>query len=204
MSMILRIVRGRVADADLEPLRAATTGACDATARATPGLRRYHAATRPIADGGHELVILTCWESIDDALRAYGGDLDAVRTLEDLSPHACLEAVAYFELDEVHDRPVDVPPAFLRLSAGQVARGADADIQRELRSRMFDLGPLVTEGYVARRIIGDAVEVAFISTWEREDPAHPLDAPFWPDVSALYDVFEVGVYRPIASGPTRP
>ena len=201
MSMILRIVRGRVEDSQLDALRAATTGAFEATARATAGLRRYHAATRPIGDGGHELIILTCWDDVDDALHAYAGDLDAIRTLEDLSAHARLEAVAYFELDEVHDRLSGSTPATLRLSAGRVARGADADIQRELRSRMGDLGPLVTEGYVARRIVGDAVEVAFISTWEREDPAHPLDAAFWPDISALYDVFEVGVYRLIASGP---
>ncbi len=199
--MILRIVRGRVEDSQLDALRAAITGAFEATARATAGLRRYHAATRPIGDGGHELVVLTCWDAVDDALRAYSGDLDAIRTLGDLSAHARLDAVAYFELDEVHDHPTAYPAAYLRLSAGRVARGADADIQRELRLRMGDLGPLVTEGYVARRVIGDAVEVAYISTCAREDPAHPLDAPLWPDVSALYDAFEVGVYRLITSGP---
>jgi hypothetical protein len=55
---------------------------------------------------------------------------------------------------------------------------------------------------VARRILGTDVEIAFISTWEREDPAHPLEVAMWPDISATYDAFEVGVYRPIASGPT--
>lgn len=200
--MILRIVRGRVPDAELDSLRATMMGAFEPTARETPGLRRYHAATRATADGGHELVVLTCWESVDDALRAYGGDLDAVRTLHDLSPHADLDAVAYFELDEVNDRHSEVPPALLRLSAGRVARGADADIQRELRARMKDLGPRVTEAYVARRIVDDAVEVAFVSAWEQEDPSRPLAAAFWPDISARYDAFEVAVYRPIASGPS--
>ena len=33
------------------------------------------------------------------------------------------------------------------------------------------------------------------------EPAHPLDDALWPDISATYDVFEVAVYRPIASGP---
>jgi hypothetical protein len=201
MGMILRIVRGRVADTDLEALRSALTGPFAAAAGAAPGLRRYHAATRPDADGTHELVVLTRWATVDDALRAYDGDLDAVRTLADLSGCAALDAVAYFELDEVHDLGADARPAFLRLTVGRVARGADADIQRELRSRVTELDALALEACVARRILGGEVEIAFVSTWEREDPSLPLAASFWPDISAQYDTFEVGVYRLIVSGP---
>ncbi len=78
----------------------------------------------------------------------------------------------------------------------------DADIQGELRLRMGELGPLVSEAWVARRIIGAEVEVAFISAWDCEDPSLPLDGPLWPDISARYDAFEVSVYQPLSSGPT--
>ena len=145
--------------------------------------------------------MLTAWETVDHAMRAYHGDLDAVRTLAGLDAYADLRDVAYFELDEARERRPDVEPEFLRVSIGRVARGADADIQRELRQRMGELGSIVTEAWVARRILDAAVEIAFISAWEREDPAQPLDAALWPDVSARYDAFEVAVYRPIASGP---
>jgi hypothetical protein len=199
LGLILRIVRGRVADADLDALHTAATVDYEGVARVTPGLQRFHAATRP-APGGHELVVLTVWVTVDDAIRAYAGDLDAVRTLAGLDAYADLHDVAYFELDEGRDPRVGVEPMFLRLSIGRVARGADADIQRELRRRMGELGPLVVEAWVARRILDKDVEIAFISTWEAEDPAQPLDVALWPDISATYDAFEVGVYRPIASG----
>ena len=175
----------------------------DAVASVTPGLERFHAAIRPMPEGGNELVVLTSWVTVDDALRAYGGDLDAVRTLAGLDAYADLQNVAYFELDEAREGRPGVTPAFLRITIGRVTRGADADIQRELRLRMCDLGTVVTEAWVARRILGEDVEIAFVSAWEREDPARPLDAALWPDISAQYDAFEVAVYRPVASGPTR-
>ena len=195
--MILRIVRGTVADADMDALRVAATGDYDAAARVTPGLQRYHAATRPTPDGGHELVALTCWEGVDDALRAFDGDLDAARTLAGLDAHADLRDVAYFELDEARERRSDASPKYLRITIGRVARGVDADIQGELRLRMGELGPLVSEAWVARRIIGAEVEVAFISAWEREPDGRSLDAPKWPDISASYDAFEVATFRPL-------
>src|SRR5215203_6133980 len=73
LGMILRIVRGRVADDDIDALRTAVTAAFDAAARAAPGLQRFHVAVRPDPEGGHELVVLTSWDSVDDALRAYDG-----------------------------------------------------------------------------------------------------------------------------------
>jgi len=105
--MILRIVRGTVADADMDALRVAATGDYDTVARSTPGLQRYHAATRPASDSGHELVVLTSWATVDDALRAFDGDLDAARLLAGLGAHADLRDVAYFELDEARERRPD-------------------------------------------------------------------------------------------------
>ena len=201
--MILRIVRGTVADAHMDALRAAATGDYDTVARSTPGLQRYHAATRPASDSGHELVVLTWWATVDDALRAFDGDLDAARLLAGLGAHADLRDVAYFELDEARERRADATAAYLRVTIGRVAKGVDADIQHELRLLMGELGPPVTEAWVARRIVGLDVEIAFISAWECEDPSRPLDGPLWPDIAARYDASEVSVYRAIASGPTR-
>ena len=200
--MILRIVRGTVADADMDALRVAATVDYAAVARVTPGLQRFHAATRTASDGGNDLVVLTAWETVDDALRAYDGDLDAARSLAGLDAYADLRDVAYFELDEARERRTDAAARHLRITIGRVAKGVDADIQRELRLRMGDLGPPVTEAWVARRIVGPDVEIAFISAWECEDPSRPLGGPLWPDIAARYDAFEVSVYRPIASGPT--
>ena len=200
--MILRIVRGTVADADMDALRVAAVVDYDAVARVTAGLQRYHAATRATPDGANELVVLTSWESVDDALRAFDGDLDAARSLAGLDSHADLRDVAYFELDEARERRPDASPKYLRITIGRVARGVDAEIQGELRLRMGELGPLVSEAWVARRILGAEVEVAFISAWDCEDPSLPLDGPLWPDISARYDAFEVTVYQPLSSGPT--
>ena len=55
---------------------------------------------------------------------------------------------------------------------------------------MHLLEPEMTEGYVGRRILGNDVEIAFISAWDREPEGRSLDAPMWPDISAGYDWFE--------------
>ena len=102
-----------------------------------------------------------------------------------------------FEVDESTLRRSDAAAHILRLSVGRVARGMDVDIQRELRERMHLLEPEMTEGYVGRRILGNDVEIAFISAWEREPDGRSLDAPMWPDISASYDAFEVATFRPL-------
>src|SRR4029078_6985980 len=89
--------------------------------------------------------------------------------------------------DEAGERRSDASAMYLRITIGRVARGVDADIQGELRLRMGELGQLVSEAWVARRIVGPDVEIAFISAWECEEPSRPLDGPLWPDISARYD-----------------
>ena len=182
--MILRIVRGRFAIDRVEGLTAAFDASSDGHARGTPGLVRSHVGVRPLAGDGREVVIVTCWETVDAAIATNAGDVDGV---------------AYFEVDESTLRRSEAAADILRLSVGRVARGMDVDIQHELRERMHLLEPEMTEGYVGRRIIGNDVEIAFISAWEREPDGRSLDAPMWPDISAGYDAFEVATFRPVVS-----
>jgi hypothetical protein len=199
--MILRIVRGRVEDDRLAALTAGFTGPFRDIARTTPGLVRFHAATRAIPDEGrHDLVVVTFWATVDAALAAFDGDLGTVRTLDGIGTHADLDEVAYFEVDESQLRRSATEPAFLRLTLGRMTRGIDAEIQQELRRRMRDLGPEMTEAYVGRRIIGTDVEIAFISAWTTAPGSRALDRAFWPDIAQRYDTFEVGTYVPLVSG----
>ena len=198
--MILRIVRGRVASDRLDDLVATFDEPFRTAALSTPGLVRFHVGVRAPSADECELVVVTFWATVEHALEAYGGSLDAVRMLDWAGDPAALHEVAYFEIDESTLRRSEADASILRLTVGRVARGLDADIQAELRSRMHALEPEMTEAYVGRRILGADVEIAFISAWRREPATRSLDAPFWPDISARYDAFEVATYEPIASG----
>ena len=197
--MILRIVRARVAASRIAALDAAFGEPFRAVARSTPGLVRFHVGTRPIDPDEREVIVVSFWATVDAAVTAFGGDLDAAWTL-DVGDAAEIQDIAYFEVDETMLRRSTADVAILRLTIGRVARGADAEIQRELRGRMHALEPEMTEAYVGRRILGDAVEIAFISAWEREAETRPLNAPFWPEISAGYDAFEIATFDPVASG----
>ena len=200
--MILRIVRGTVADADMDALRVAAVvrlRRCRARHAGPPAVSRRHPAhaRRRARAGGPDLLGRRRRRAPRLRRRPRRGPL-----ARGTRSHADLRDVAYFELDEARERRPDASPKYLRITIGRVARGVDADIQGELRLRMGELGPLVSEAWVARRIIGAEVEVAFISAWDCEDPSLPLDGPLWPDISARYDAFEVSVYQPLSSGPT--
>lgn len=198
--MILRIVRGRVARDRLDGLITSVDEPFRAAARSTPGLVRFHVGVRAPNAEECELVVITFWATVESALEAYGGSLDAVRTLDWAGDPRALRDVAFFEVDESTLRRSDDDASLLRLTIGRVARGLDADIQAELRTRMHALDPEMTEGYVGRRILGSEVEIAFVSAWRTAPAGRSLDAPFWPDISARYDAFEVATYDPIASG----
>jgi hypothetical protein len=197
--MILRIVRGRIDVQRLEELTATVEEGLRGRASATPGLVRVHLGVRPFAGDELEVVLVTCWETVDAAIAADGSARDGGDVFGGAMAGAGLVDVAYFEVDESMLRRSEAAADIVRLSIGRVARGLDVDIQRELRGRMHLLEPEMTEGYVGRRILGDAVEIAFISAWEREPAGRSLDAPLWPDISVTYDAFEVTTYRPVAS-----
>ena len=181
--MILRIVRGRVAIDRVEGLTAALGATPDGHVRATPGLVRSHVGLRGLEGDEREVVLVTCWETVDAAVAEEAGT----------------GGVAFFEVDESTLRRSDAAAHVLRLSVGRVARGMDVDIQGVLRERMHLLGSEMTEGYVGRRILGNDVEIAFISAWDREPEGRTLDGPIWPDISAGYDAFEVATFRPLVS-----
>ena len=193
--MILRIVRGRVAIDRVEGLTAALGATPDGHVRATPGLVRSHVGLRGLEGDEREVVLVTCWETVDAAIAEAG--LDGADARDGATPAA--GGVAFFEVDESTLRRSDAAAHVLRLSVGRVARGMDVDIQRVLRERMHLLGSEMTEGYVGRRILGNDVEIAFISAWDREPEGRSLDAPIWPDISAGYDAFEVATFRPLVS-----
>ena len=192
--MILRIVRGRVAVDGVERVTAALAATPHGHASTTPGLVRSHVGLRPLVDGECEMVLVTCWETVDAAIAA-DRELDGTGMPQGATPDAGLREVAYFEVDESTLRRSDAAADILRVSVGRVARGMDVDIQRELRERMHLLEPAMTEGYVGRRILGNDVEIAFISAWDHEPEGRSLDAPMWPDISAGYDAFEVATFR---------
>ncbi len=201
--MILRIVRGDVAPGGLQPLVDGFVRGYAPIARSTPGLIRFHVGVGP-QPAESEVVVVTFWSSVDAALDAYDGDLAQPRTLDGLAAHAELRDVAYWEVDETLLRRSDRAPTLLRLTFGCVSEGADAAIQEELRRRLHLLEGAMTEAYIGRRLVGTEVEIAFVSAWSDVPEAHDLGSPVWPDISARYTSFDLGLYRPILSGTPSP
>jgi hypothetical protein len=190
--MILRILRGIVADpAPTEP----SVWLEDALGRVRKGRNRPLAAYlgwRVTGDGA-SVAIVTAWK---DAVRALSFDRD-IRAF-DRTLHAP-EPVLYE--CEISDRsPAEEPPGVLRIAAGWIERGPEAEIQQELRRRLPGLGPELLDAYVGRRIRGRSVEILLVATWTTEPPDHPLDEPLWPDITARYREFLVETYEPAVCG----
>ncbi|HET7473222.1 MAG TPA: hypothetical protein VFJ71_08870 [Candidatus Limnocylindrales bacterium] len=198
--MILRVVSGRIRPGQLHAVTESFRAAYSPVAARTPGLNRFVVATRPDDDGGHHLAAMTIWDSVELALAAYGGDLTRPRTLDGRDHGAALDRVDYYELGAGRTRIVDVEPAFLRLTAGTVARGLDADIQQELRLRLPDLPDEAVEAYVGRRVLEGSVEIAFASTWTSVPEGIRLDAPIWPAISDRYERFRMEVHEIALAG----
>jgi len=168
----------------------------------TPGLDGFVVGIAP-RNGDHAIAAMTRWRTVEAALAAYDGDLSARRTLDAATHGEELTDVDYYEVDDATTRHEGVAAAYLRLTAGTVARGLDADIQQELRRRLVDLPPELAEGDVGRRVLGDVVEIAFVSTWSAGRDRSSLEAPIWPQISARYDTFRVNVYDVVLSGTPR-
>jgi hypothetical protein len=197
--LILRIVSGRIPPGRFEPVRDAYAKSYYSVAMRTSGLDRFLVAARPHGDE-HQVAAMTLWSTVEAALDAYAGDLSAKRTLDATEHGEELTGVDYYEVDDAMIRHDGVEAAVLRFTAGTVARGLDADIQQELRRRLVDLPPELAEGYVGRRVLGDVVEIAFVSTWSAARDRSSLEAPIWPQISARYDTFRIGVFDILLSG----
>ena len=203
-AVILRVVSGRVPPGQLDAVADAYRRDYVPVASATEGLERFLVGARAIASG-HALAAMTLWSSIEAALEAYGGNLTAVRTLDDASHGERLTRVDYYEVDtgtELH-RP-DVEARFLRLTAGRVARGLDADIQQELRRNLPTLEPEAVDAWIGRRVLGADVQIAFASTWSAVPENRSLEDPIWPAISGRYDEFRVEVHEIVLQGAGRP
>jgi len=197
--VILRVVNGRVPPGTLETVRQALERDYVPVARRQPGLDRFLTAVRP-AETGHQIALMTVWADLESALTAYGGNVTAVRTIDGVGHGEILDSVDFYEVETAGVRLTGGTPHFLRLTAGTVGRGHDADIQRELRSRLADLGPEVVDAYVGRRVKGSEVEIAFISTWTDAAGGVRLDEPIWPDISTQYDAFSLRVFDVMLEG----
>jgi hypothetical protein len=197
--MILRVVHGRIPGGKVVDVRAALEADYIPRARACAGLNRYLIGIRP-GDDGHDLALMTVWADVTSALAAYGGDLSAVRSIDNLDHGETLDRVEYYEVETGAARRAAGAPSRLRLTAGQVGKGFDADIQRELRNRLEGLGPEVVDAYVGRRVLGSRVEIAFVSTWSATPAGRRLEDPVWPDISAKYETFEIRVFDVLLEG----
>ena len=197
--MILRVVNGRIPAGQFAAVRSSLERDYMPAARRQSGLDRFLIATRP--DGsGHEIALMTVWTDVESALAAYGGNLAALRTLDGVGHGELLESVAYYEVAPGEMRRGNGQPRHLRLTAGTVGRGLDADIQRDLRSRLGELEAELVDAYVGRRVQGASVEIAFVSTWTAPPAGRTLDEPIWPDISAQYDAFVVRLFDVLLVG----
>ena len=198
--MILRVVSGRVSPGKLDAVVAAYRRDYVPLAGSAAGLDRYVVGARPTADGAHAIAAMTIWTTVDAALAAYGGDLTTVRTLDARSHGEELTHVDYYEVDDDGARRTEGTPTRLRLTAGSVARGLDADIQQELRRHLPELPSEALEAFVGRRVLGGDVEIALVTTWSTAPADVSLDAPLWPSISDRYDTFRVEVHDVLIEG----
>jgi hypothetical protein len=197
-SVILRIVRGRLAAGRLPALLEATTSTYMPEAARRPGLLRARVGIRPDGDG-HEFVAMTAWEVIQDAVNAYG-DLSKPTVFGMVGEVVDLLQADYYEVEQPALRASGHQPSVIRLAAGRIAPGWDAAIQEELRRRVDTLGEEMIEGYVGRRMdAGGSVEVMFASVWVRIPRRVSLEKPMWRDIAGRYDAFDVRTYTAIES-----
>lgn len=204
--LILRVVSGRIGPGDLHAVTDSFRRSYAPVARQAPGLARFVVGVRPAEGEAHDVAAVTVWDSVDLALAAYGGDLAVPRTLDGRDHGARFDRVDYYELGAaLMVRSAD-EPSLLRLTAGTVARGLDADIQGDLRTRLPELPEEAVEAYVGRRVLGGSVEIAFASTWSGLPEGIPLDAPIWPSISDRYDAFRMEIHEIalVGDGPAGP
>lgn len=190
--MILRLIRGVAIPIELAALQAALLARLGGTDRHPAGPTRYHLASRNAADQ-IDVLIMSLWPSAEAALEGDAQEASPLRVamtsgIRDLS-------TAHFEVDSAVEQPGDGEPIAIRVATGVFSRhGADIEMLNLLRERLPLVGDDITEAYVGRRLVGRAVEVAFVSAWRRIPEDRPLEEPFWPDIALRYDRFTVEVF----------
>jgi hypothetical protein len=200
--LLLRVVSGRVPRDRLSSVKESLERGYVPVAHAVDGLERYLIGTRPsdAADDELRIAFMTVWRDLESATVAVAGELTALRVLDGKEHGETLDHVDYYEVDIVEARRNPGRPRYLRLTAGTVGRGLDADIQRDLRSRLGELHPEIVDAYIGRRVTGASVEIAFVSAWTENAVPSRLLAPVWPDISSQYDVFWIQVFDVLLEG----
>jgi len=189
--VILRVIRGRADRQKVTSLREALVARLGPGPAGTVGPDRFHLGIRP-ADDGVDVLILSCWRSAEAAAEGDARDLSPLRLA---AAHLGEVEVGHFEIDMNLLRDADTQPVALRVATGRFLRsGGDIQMQQLLRQRLGSLGPEMIEAYVGRRLLGRAVDVAFVTTWRALPDGHELEVPLWPDISIQYDEFSVEVY----------
>ncbi|HET9613166.1 MAG TPA: hypothetical protein VFP22_00015 [Candidatus Limnocylindrales bacterium] len=195
-------MNGLVPAGTLGEVRAAIEARYVPAALAVTGLDRFLVGTRVLTEPDDDLGIafMTVWRDLDAARVALDGRLTALRLLGGIDRDLKLDHVDYYEADIVDARRNDGTPRYLRLTAGTVGRGLDADIQRELRTRLPGLRPEAVDAYVGRRVMDQSVQIAFLSTWTDRVDRSALEQPIWPDISAQYDTFWLELFDVLVEG----
>ena len=201
--MLLRVVTGRIPAGELASVTAALERSYPTAAAAFAGLERFLVGTwaRPEPDGDHGIAFMTLWADLESASAALGGELTALRVLDGVDHGEVLERVDYYEVEIFEARRHPGVPRYLRLTAGTVSRGLDADIQRDLRSRLGELPPEVVDAYIGRRVRGPSVEIAFVSAWTDRATVDRLQQPVFPEISEQYDTFWIRLFDVVLEGP---
>ena len=193
--VILRVIRGRAGRDRVTALRADLVARLGEGPAPAIGPDRYHLGARASGES-EDVLVLSCWPSAE-AVEA--GDRQDISPLRVASRHLKDLTVAHFEVDLNLLRDPDVHPIALRVATGRFSHpGTDIQMQELLRDRLHTIGEEMFEAYVGRRLVGRAVDVAFVSAWQARPSDHPLEDAFWPDISLRYDTFDVEVYGPVA------
>jgi hypothetical protein len=202
--LLLRVVSGRIPPGKLASVTAAVRDRYAAAAVGVAGLERFLVGTwaQPHADQGHGIAFMTLWADLESASDAVGGNLSGLRVLDNVDHGEILERVDYYEVEIFETRRHPGVPRYLRVTAGTVSRGLDADIQRDLRSRLSELPPEVVDAYIGRRVRGPSVEIAFVSAWTDAATVDRLQQPVFPEIADQYDTFWIRLFDVVLEGPT--
>jgi hypothetical protein len=126
-----------------------------------------------------------------------GPDLGPGPDVPGMSEHLASRQVDHYEIDELRVFEEESTPSLLRIAAGWIELGADAEIQQELRRRLGELGDDALEAYVGRRIQGRNVEVVLVTAWRAQPAGQELEQPLFPDIAGRYGALLVELYEAI-------
>lgn len=166
VDVILRILRGRTATADLEVLLEAIRDDIEAWSAIDAGPGSAQPAFRP-ADDGLDFLLVSTWSSAE-AVMARGGELTQPRGRLGASGRLREAQAGHYELVMSATHPGSRPGKLIRLSTiPLVARRSSAFYEhlRQLWEGLVEGAGLVAL-HVGRRFESDAEQAVVVSVWE--------------------------------------